>query len=68
MIRGVPKIWGFRGLHARPVSVVVLIVLIFCGSLLGGQEASANAAMAAAAQTADGGIGACGKQQRQGAS
>lgn len=36
-----------------------MMALAFAGSLLGNHEASANAAMAAAAQRADGGIGAC---------
>jgi hypothetical protein len=49
-----------RGLHAAHFRVVVLTALIVCSSLFGGREASANAAMAAAAQTADGGMAACG--------
>ena len=51
---------GSHRLHATLVRIVVLMTFIAVGSLLGGREASANAAMAAAAQTADGGIGACG--------
>jgi hypothetical protein len=59
MIRAAPKKRGFRKLHVRHLRLVVLMALVVCGSFLGGQEATANAAMAAAAQTADGGIGAC---------
>src|SRR5664279_4409811 len=59
MIWNVLKNTGFRG-HIAHAPIVVLMLLIVCASLLDGRQASANAAMAAAAQTADGGMGACG--------
>ena len=45
---------------AAGVRTALLAALVICGSLFAGREASANAAMAAAAQSADAGVAACG--------
>ncbi|HEY4987038.1 MAG TPA: hypothetical protein VII39_10490 [Bradyrhizobium sp.] len=53
---------GRERTFAAFAKAVLVAALVALASLLGGREASANAAMAAAAQTADGGMGACGSK------
>jgi hypothetical protein len=61
------KTLGREPLLPALMRAAFLATLVICGSLLGGREASANAAMVAAAQTADGGIARLWQQPRQGA-
>jgi hypothetical protein len=60
MLSQVRRIRTRSGRIGRMVArLSLMMVFAFAGSLLGNREASANAAIVAAAQTADGGIGAC---------
>jgi hypothetical protein len=58
------QLFGNRHCSERTIAsfakAALLAALVILGSLLDSREASANAAMAVAAHSADGGIGACG--------